>query len=425
MLTRELMQYRICWRIVLNKRKYERLLVGMVLSVLALCLSSCSANELASGVRGYFSELYDAVQSDFRELELRDFYTAPPSVDIAFHLEPAETDGTVTGIDSMMICYPHRETISEEILDQPTPTARGYVSTARLIGMDMAHAAALLSEAGVEYSVKEERTSFAAGQVFAVEYAGIPSGGQHYINPNLPVILYVSGEKPLFPEATEENTVYLTFDDGPGGEGTIQLLDILDCYGIKATFFLLGDGVKKDPDGAMEIYKRGHDVACHSMSHAYTSIYSSAAALVRETDQWVELMEGLGVDFTTMPKMFRYPGGSVSQYLTAKKRKAMNEALLDRGFLVYDWSVVVNDGLLFQCPAGTSRYAYIIDNFLQTYKAAKKEGEPIIILLHDNIPETRVVLPWIIEYLIEDGCTFAPLSERETQWTFADRKDKK
>ena len=65
-----------------------------------------------------------------------------------------------------------------------------------------------------------------------------------------------------------------------------------------------------------------------------------------------------------------------------------------------------------------------MDNFIETYRAAKADGEPIIILFHDNVAETRAVLPWILEYLMADGCTFAPLSDREMQWIFADRKPK-
>ncbi len=402
------------------KREY-RILFAAWIAAAVLCFTSCSAEEITREWRGYFMELSAAVQSDFEEFDLREFYTAPPSSDRAFHLEPAERDAAIMGNGSLMAAHPHRETYLGEPADHSVPTAAGYVKTDFLPGLDISEASERLSALGVEYSVKEGESPLAKGRVFAVEYAGVGTGDALYINPSVPVTLYVSGDKPDFPKTPSENTVYLTFDDGPEGEGTGALLDILDCYGIKASFFLVGEAMEKHPQAVREILERGHDIACHSMSHVYNSIYASADALMAEVDAWTTLAEELGADFGELPRLFRYPGGSVSGYLTKEKRGEMNEALSERGFLVYDWTVVANDALLFQCPSGTSRHWYIIENFLETYKAAKRKGEPIIVLLHENIPETRAVLPWIIEYLMKDGCSFAPLSALESQWTFADR----
>lgn len=392
-----------------------------MLAILMLSLTSCSANEIVSEGRRYFREWYAALRADMDEVELEDFFRDSPSIDRAFHLSPDTADGTITGNDSILIAHPHRETFFGEWQDNPPPTAAGYVKTDLLLGISQEEAAEILSSSGVEYTVTEAQNPLAPGRVYAIEYAGVFSDGMHYINPSLPVTLYVSGAKPVSGEGTEGRPVYLTFDDGPGNS-TLLLLNILDSYGIKGTFFLLGDGVEKSPEGAEAIYERGHDVACHSMSHVYQSIYASVDNLMKEVDEWVLLMESLGVDFDECPKMFRYPGGSVSQYLTAEKRTDMNTALSERDFLVFDWNVVVNDALLFQCPNGTLPQKYIIDNFLSTYLAAKKEEAPIIILFHDNVPETLSVLPWIIEYLMDDGCTFAPLSDLEISWTFADRE---
>jgi peptidoglycan/xylan/chitin deacetylase (PgdA/CDA1 family) len=246
----------------------------------------------------------------------------------------------------------------------------------------------------------------------------------HYITPNIPVTLYVSAPKPILPEATEENTIYLTFDDGPSASGTRKLLDILDTYGIKGTFFLLGEAAEKHPEAAKEIYNRGHDIACHTMSHVYKNIYASADTLMAEVDEWTALMEKIGVDFTKTAKLFRYPGGSTSQYLNEEKRTAMNEGLSARGFRVYDWSIVTNDALLFQCPEDLSEFQYIQQNFIETYEKAMEKPGPKILLLHENVWQTEEILPWIIEYLIKDGCTFAPLSSLDDSWTFADRANR-
>lgn len=392
----------------LIKKIYQLVLLGMV----GLLLTSCSPKEF-----------YDELMREYGVLrqEIEDF--TAPSVPISrpLDLSPNETDTEITGNRGVLLGHPHRELLSASLPDEAVPLVEGYVTTAPLLGIDVQEAEALLSEAGISYDVKTERMPEAEGIVYAVEYAGVRADGTHYINPNIPVTLYVSAPKPVFPEATEENTIYLTFDDGPSAAGTRKLLDILDTYGIKGTFFLLGEAVEKHPEAAKEIYNRGHDVACHTMSHVYKNIYASADTLMAEVDEWTALMEKIGVDFTKTAKLFRYPGGSTSQYLTEEKRTAMNKGLSERGFRVYDWSIVANDALLFQCPEDLSEFEYIQQNFIETYESAMEKSGPKILLLHENVWQTEKLLPWLIEYLIKDGCAFAPLSSLGDSWTFADR----
>lgn len=77
----------------------------------------------------------------------------------------------------------------------------------------------------------------------------------------------------LFPEAIwrikhrDKKVIYLTFDDGPIPEVTPWVLDVLDRYGIKATFFMVGDNVRKHPDLYAEVIRRGHVVGNHTMHH--------------------------------------------------------------------------------------------------------------------------------------------------------------
>lgn len=61
--------------------------------------------------------------------------------------------------------------------------------------------------------------------------------------------------------------VYLTFDDGPCPETTPKLLDILDRNGVKATFFCVGDNVRRYPELFAELIRRGHRVGNHTMHH--------------------------------------------------------------------------------------------------------------------------------------------------------------
>lgn len=80
----------------------------------------------------------------------------------------------------------------------------------------------------------------------------------------------------------EEKKAYLTFDDGPSGNVTPQILDILNREGIKATFFLLGSRVELYPEIVKREYEEGHYIANHGYSHVYTNIYSSPNAVLDE-----------------------------------------------------------------------------------------------------------------------------------------------
>ena len=76
----------------------------------------------------------------------------------------------------------------------------------------------------------------------------------------------------LFPETVwripmKYKAVFLTFDDGPIPEVTPWVLDLLDHYGIKATFFCVGDNVRKHPETFRMVVERGHSVGNHTMHH--------------------------------------------------------------------------------------------------------------------------------------------------------------
>ncbi len=95
-----------------------------------------------------------------------------------------------------------------------------------------------------------------------------------------PPLLY----RMLFPETVwrihkREHTVYLTFDDGPIPEVTPWVLDTLDHYGVKATFFCVGDNVARNPELFQEIKRRGHTVGNHTMNHLQGSKVTTRAYL--------------------------------------------------------------------------------------------------------------------------------------------------
>ena len=80
---------------------------------------------------------------------------------------------------------------------------------------------------------------------------------------------------------SSEKRAFLTFDDGPSSV-TPRILDILKQENIKATFFVLGSNVKKNPELVKRMYDEGHFIANHGYSHVYSSIYSSPQAVLDE-----------------------------------------------------------------------------------------------------------------------------------------------
>ncbi len=81
-----------------------------------------------------------------------------------------------------------------------------------------------------------------------------------------------------------DNAVYLTFDDGPSAR-TDEILEILDKYGVKATFFVVGANEEGDLERMQKIVAAGHTLAIHSYSHDYKKIYASVEAYLEDFNQ--------------------------------------------------------------------------------------------------------------------------------------------
>ena len=93
---------------------------------------------------------------------------------------------------------------------------------------------------------------------------------------------------------TDEKVVALTFDDGPDPFHTPRVLEILDRYHVKATFFMLGRNVERHPAMAREVLARGHEIGNHSYSHARL-ILMSPRRVRDEIERTDQLLRGIGV----------------------------------------------------------------------------------------------------------------------------------
>jgi peptidoglycan/xylan/chitin deacetylase (PgdA/CDA1 family) len=129
-----------------------------------------------------------------------------------------------------------------------------------------------------------------------------------------------------------ENTIYLTFDDGPTPEITEKVLEILDKNQIKATFFCTGDNVRKHPEIVQKIISKQHSVGNHTYSHLKgwntpTKTYISNTEACRMK---------LNSQFTIQnSQIFRPPYGKISPWQSYKLRKL--------GYKIIMWDVVSKD----------------------------------------------------------------------------------
>lgn len=420
--------------------KNIRLILLLLLAVLMMC--SCDAGETARQIADYVESEIDLVRGEWDdivefwgyEVTPTDRIVTPMAIYTASDTEAEPTLVTQRHIEIVESAYNSaaRTVIfssgNVDLSDKSGILAeadvRGYTRVARTRSRNIEAVAASLAEAGIEYSTVVKKNPAPAGEVFAVEFAGKSDSEAYYINSSTAVTLYVSAEKTATMSEPGPMTVYITYDDGPSAKSTVQLLDVLDTYGVKAAFFTLGNAVEKNPELARQIAERGHVLACHSVTHDYEKIYASSDALVAEVVEWEQIVADAGV--TLGAKMFRFPGGSVSKYLTDSMAEDIKTRLASMGYAVYDWNIVSNDSLLYMREDGEGVHDYVKRNFIETLDYALREREkkdaPLIILLHEGVEETVDLMPWMIEYLMKNGYTFGSLEDLETSWTFADRK---
>jgi len=141
---------------------------------------------------------------------------------------------------------------------------------------------------------------------------------------------------------TEGKVVALTYDDGPSSPYTNQLLDILDSYQVKATFFEIGRNIEKHPEIVSMIVARGHELANHSYSHT-DMMFKPREFLLSEIEKTDKLLQQeLGVKQDSIS--FRPPFGRrgvVLSYLLSQMQKKL--ILWDVDSLDYDKTLTAED----------------------------------------------------------------------------------
>ncbi len=191
--------------------------------------------------------------------------------------------------------------------------------------------------------------------------------------------------------------VYLTFDDGPS-KYTSDLLDLLNEYNVKVTFFVIG----KTDKHSLEMYKRivdeGHALGIHSYSHDYTNIYKS----LENFDKDFTKLRDLLYDTTGyLTNIYRFPGGSANS-IAKEKISMFIEYLNEKNVTYFDWNVVNGDG--------TSEAITKKDSYLSVINGIKVHKRSIV-LLHDTDLKQATIesVEDILKTLIEHGIEILPL----------------
>ena len=199
-------------------------------------------------------------------------------------------------------------------------------------------------------------------------------------------VLAVKRVLPVYSVEREDRVISVTFDASWGGDKTLAILDLLDQYNAKATFFLVGIWVDKYPELVQEIAARGHEIGNHSDSHAhFTQI--SESQIRKELDSCSDKIEALT---GTRPTLFRPPYGDYDNKVVSVSRA--------EGYECVQWSV---DSLDWK-NRGVSDLVSRATNNVQP-------GD--IILFHNDSEYIVEALPQILACYSQQGFTMIPAGE--------------
>lgn len=189
-------------------------------------------------------------------------------------------------------------------------------------------------------------------------------------------------------DADRLKKIAFTFDSGVTINKTLDLLNILDVYGIKATFFLTYGAIKDSPELVLEIVNRGHEIGNHSTTHSdFRKISDLSKKLeIYFTHKYIKELTGIDM------YLFRFPYGSYDN----RSIKVVKEM----GYYPIQWS---NDSLDWKNQGVEQIVAHVYDG-VQPHSGS-------IILFHNGAEYTVQALPFIIEKLKNDGFSFAKVSD--------------
>ena len=191
---------------------------------------------------------------------------------------------------------------------------------------------------------------------------------------------------PIYCVKTDEKKVAVTFDSAWDDADLTEVLKALDDYGCKATFFVVGDFLKKYPDRVKEMYEKGHEIANHSDTHPHPNSLSREE-MIKEMDNCDKKIK----DITGQKEgMFRAPYGEYNTLLV--------NTCKETGRFCIQWDV---DSLDWK--------GLTADMIVKRVTEKVKNGS--IILLHNGAQNTAEALPQMLCTLKNEGYEFVTVSD--------------
>jgi peptidoglycan/xylan/chitin deacetylase (PgdA/CDA1 family) len=183
--------------------------------------------------------------------------------------------------------------------------------------------------------------------------------------------------------------VALTFDDGPYPENTDKILEILREYDIKATFFMIGEEIKRHKETLAKVIKEGHEIGNHFFRHIPIKALTYRE-LKMEIMEWKKVVDET-ISSDNFPRLLRPPRGQLDLKILWYAWKY--------GWTIVLWSLDTRDldGLSLR------------ENIKMINSVTLKPGD--IILLHEDAKYAEGLLEWIIQNAMKRGLTFCKVSE--------------
>lgn len=199
-------------------------------------------------------------------------------------------------------------------------------------------------------------------------------------------VLAVHKELPIYSVEREDDVISISFDASWGGDQTMRILDLLDEYDAKATFFLVGIWVDKYPELVKAIAERGHEIGNHSATHPHMTKISEAKMReeLRMMSDQLEKLTG------TRPTLFRPPYGDYNNQVVSLCRS--------EGYEVVQWSV---DSLDWKNLGAQD----------MIIKATRNIQKGDIVLFHNDSKYILDALPTILQTYRDKGLKLIPVGE--------------
>jgi len=191
---------------------------------------------------------------------------------------------------------------------------------------------------------------------------------------------------PIYSVEKTESVIAISFDASWGAEHTEELLNILDEYNVKTTFFLVNIWLEDYADMAKKIVARGHEIGLHSVTHPHFSHLSEAQMKEELLGNYQMILDTTGFE----AKLFRAPFGEYNNTLL--------EVAESLGFVTIQWNV---DSLDWKDLSAADIQERVLKRI--------KPGD--IVLFHNNGAHTAAALPGILEHLQAEGYSIVPISE--------------